>query len=214
MQSKSRGRYRRYESNRVEILRAAAREFSRHGFAVSTMKEIGERIQMTKGNLYYYFQSKHELLYFCQEYSLNMMLAEARQVLRREKRADAQLREIIRAQLGCMLDEMQASAAHIDFRDLPSGLLRSIIKKRDRYERLIRWVIQRGIQERVFRVCDVRAAAWAVLGALNWTAQWYRPGGPMSVDQIAGEFADLLVGGLLRRRIPRSQSANDRRRRR
>ena len=197
MESKLRGRYRRYESNRTEILRSAAREFSRNGFAVATMKEIGRRIRMTKGNLYYYFRSKHELLYFCQEYSLNIMLAEARQVMRAERRADVQLRKIIRAQLRCMLDETQGSAAHIDFRDLPAELLQSIIKKRDRYERLVRSVLRGGIRQRVFRPCDVRAAGWAILGALNWTAQWYRPEGGMSTDQIADEFADLLVGGLL-----------------
>ncbi len=160
------------------------------------MQEIANRIQMTKANLYYYFRSKQELLFFCQDYSLDRMLKEARQIIRRHATADAQLHEIIRAQLRCMLDDVQGSAAHIEFRDLPPALLRQIIKKRDRYEWLLRRVVRRGIEQDVYRDCDVRVVVWAILGALNWTAQWYSPEGALSVEEIGKEFADLLVGGL------------------
>ena len=40
----------------------------------------------------------------------------------------------------------------------------------------------------------------AILGALNGTAKWYRPDGPMTVDQSTAEFGRLLIQGLLRRR--------------
>ena len=160
------------------------------------MQEIADRIQMTKANLYYYFRSKQELLFFCQDYSLDRMLEEARQIVHSHAAADVQLHQIIRAQLRCMLDDVQGSAAHIEFRDLPPALLGKIIKKRDRYEHLLRSVIKRGMEQGVFRECDVRAAVWAMLGALNWTAQWYSPKGSLSVEEIGKQFADLLVGGL------------------
>jgi AcrR family transcriptional regulator len=196
VKSKSRGRYRNYHRNRLEILRSAAREFSRNGFAQATMQEIADCIQMTKANLYYYFRSKQELLFFCQDYSLDRMLEEARQIVRRHDAADVQLHRIIRAQLRCMLDDVQGSAAHIEFRDLPPALLGKIIEKRDQYEHLLRRLVKRGMDQGVFRECDVRAAVWAMLGALNWTAQWYSPNGSLSVEEIGEQFADLLVGGL------------------
>lgn len=193
---KGRKRHRRYQGTRLEILRSAAREFSRNGFALATMQEIGDRMQMTKASLYYYFRSKQELLYFCQDYSLDAMLKGAREILRAETAADAQLSAIIQNQLRCMLDELQASAAHIEFRDLPAPMLKKIIRKRDRYERLLRSVVERGIQQRVFRPCDSRVVVWAILGALNWTAQWYAPGGLLSAGQLAAQFADFLLCGL------------------
>jgi len=36
----------------------------------------------------------------------------------------------------------------------------------------------------------------AMLGAVNWTARWYRPDGPQGVDEIADGLADYLVKGL------------------
>jgi AcrR family transcriptional regulator len=207
VKSKSPRRYRQYDRNRLEILQSAARAFSRNGFHSATMQDIGERIRMAKGNLYYYFRSKQELLFFCQHYSLDRMLEEARKIVARKQSADVQLGEIIRAQLRCMLDKLQGSAAHLEFRDLPSRLLEQIVEKRDRYEKLLRDVVKRGIRQGVFRDCNIRAAVWATLGALNWTAQWYSPEGPMSVDQIAAEFSDYLVRGLIKstgRRVRKS----------
>ena len=59
-------------------------------------------------------------------------------------------------------------------------------------------MIERGIKQRVFRKCNVKTAVWAILGALNWTAQWFSPKGKISVDQLGQEFADLFINSLRR----------------
>ena len=63
-------RYRQFKDRRLEILRPAASAFTRSGFAHATMEDIADRVQMAKGNLYYYFPSKQDLLFFCQDESL------------------------------------------------------------------------------------------------------------------------------------------------
>ena len=40
---------------------------------------------------------------------------------------------------------------------------------------------------------DPRLARLFVLGAINWSAKWYRPGGRMSLDDIAAQAARLLL---------------------
>jgi len=77
-------------------------------------------------------------------------------------------------------------------------LLRKVIKKRDRYEETYRLVIERGIKQGVFRKCNVKTAAWAILGALNWSVQWFSPKGETKVDQLGQEFADLFISALKR----------------
>ena len=39
------------------------------------MDEIASALEMTKGNLYYYFRNKEEILFACHEYSLDVLLA-------------------------------------------------------------------------------------------------------------------------------------------
>ena len=72
---------------------------------------------------------------------------------------------------------------------------------RDAYERSVRDVIAEGIAKKVFRPVDAKLAAFAILGALNWMARWYRAGGGASADEIGHAFADLFLSGLL---LPRS----------
>lgn len=184
---------------RETILRAAAGVFRQRGFAQTGMREIAQAADLSPGNLYYYFASKHELLYFCQDHSLDRMLETAR-----DPRAGpggrggaaARLERVIRAHLACMLDELDGAAAHTEVDALPPPLKRRIVAKRDRYERAVRAIVAGGVRSRAFVPCDPKLVTRALLGALNWTARWYRPGGEQPPAVVADAFADYLVRGL------------------
>jgi AcrR family transcriptional regulator len=183
---------------RLEILRGAAGAFRRDGFERAGMREIARAVEMSPAGLYHYFRTKHEILYFCQDYSLDRMLEAAGRVRRRREPADVKLRRLIMAQMTCMLDELQGTAAHAEFSSLPARLLGKVVRKRDRYERLMRGVIEGGVRAKIFRPCDPKLVTLAILGAINWTIKWYRPDGARGANEIAGEFADYLVRGLKR----------------
>ena len=189
-------RNRRFTERRLEILRSAAAAFTRNGFTGATMEEIAEQAQMAKGNLYYYFPSKQELLFFCQDYSLTRLNEQADTVLKSKRPADAKLRALIALHVHTVLEELPGSTAHTDFRSLPKEQLRKIVRKRDRYEKAYRKVVEAGVQESLFEVGDAKTTVWAILGALNWIVQWYSPKGEMTAEQIARNFGDLFVGSL------------------
>jgi AcrR family transcriptional regulator len=189
-------RYRQFTDRRLEILRSAADAFAKNGFSGATMEEIADKVNMAKGNLYYYFPSKQELLFFCQEQSLDRLIDQADSTSKSNAPADEQLRAIIVAHVKTILEEIYGSTAHTDFRSLPAAQLKKVIKKRDRYEKTYRAVIERGIKEGVFRRCNVKTTTWAILGALNWTVQWFSPEGAISVDELGTDFADLFVHSL------------------
>jgi len=191
-------RYRQFTERRLEILRSAASAFTRSGFTRATMGEIADKVQMAKGNLYYYFPSKQDLLFFCQYESLGRLINEASTITKSKLDADEQLRAMIVCHIRTILEELPGSTAHTDFRSLPPPLLRKVIKKRDRYEEAYRFVIERGIKQGVFRKCNVKTAAWAILEALNWSVQWFSPEGEITVDQLGRKFADLFVNALKR----------------
>ena len=189
-------RYRQFTDRRLEILREAASAFTRTGFTRATMEDIADKVRMTKGNLYYYFPSKQDLLFFCQDESLGRLIDETQTIAKSKLPADEQLRAMIISHVKTILEELPGSTAHTDFRSLPAPLLRKVIRKRDRYEQAYRSVIERGIKQGVFRKCNVKTAAWAILGALNWSVQWFSPKGEISVDQLGADFADLFIHSL------------------
>jgi AcrR family transcriptional regulator len=188
----------RYKSlaKRLEILRAAAAVFRRRGFDRAGMREIADGLGVTTGVLYYHFKDKDEILYFCQDYSLDRMLEEGARIRREKAAPGVRLRRLIEAQLTCMLDELQGSAAHVEFAGLPPPLLKKIVAKRDKYERLMRGVVSQGMRTGAFRKRDPKLVTLAMLGAINWTIKWYRPEGRQSAARISREFADYLIKGL------------------
>lgn len=186
-------------AKRLAILRGAARAFRAHGYAATGMREIAREAELSLGVLYYYFASKTELLYFCQDYSLDCMLEVARHALSGYVPHPGQrLRTIIDAQLRLMLDELDGAAAHLEVDALPPSLRARVVKKRDRYEQAVRRIVADGVRSGAFVPCDPKLVTRAILGALNWTARWYRPDGEQPPAAVASAFADYLVRGLER----------------
>src|SRR5499433_4057578 len=66
---------RKNEARRLAILRAAARVFRRLGVSATGMREIADEADLSPGNLYYYFAGKDEILLYCQERTLERLLA-------------------------------------------------------------------------------------------------------------------------------------------
>jgi len=187
---------RRSEGRRHEILRAAARVFRRRGLAAAGMREIAEEADLSPGNLYYYFSGKDELLRFCQERTLEHMLAAIEAARALPASSAERVRAVLRAHVHAMLDELEGATAHLEVELLPEALRRSVIQKRDRYERALRELVKEGVARGEFAACDAALVTRAMLGAVNWTARWYRPDGAQSVAQIANGLADYLVKGL------------------
>ena len=115
---------------KLEILRGAAAAFRNRGYAATSVRDIARQTGMTPGNLYYYFRNKQEILYFCQDYSLDVLLRQARRIRRRRIGPEEKIKALVRAQVLCMLDELHGSAGHIEFHAIPPARLRRIIAKR------------------------------------------------------------------------------------
>jgi AcrR family transcriptional regulator len=186
----------RAEARRFEILRAAARVFRRRGFAATGMREIAAEAGLSPANLYHYFNGKQELLYFCQDRSLDRMLAALDEPRPPEHPIRERLREVLVAHARCLLDEFDGSAAHLEVGGLPPELRQTLVDKRDRYERGVRRLVAEGIGSGEFAPCDPEIVTRAMLGAVNWSARWFRPDGPRRASSVAADLSDYLLRGL------------------
>lgn len=187
---------RRSDGRRREILHAAARVFRRRGIVAAGMREIAEEAGLSPGNLYYYFDSKDELLLFCQERTLEHMLAAVDAAKAVGQSSAEQLRAILRAHVHALLDELEGATAHLELDALPDALRAPMIRKRDRYERALRSLVAQGVARGEFSPCDAALVTRAMLGAVNWTARWFRPDGAQTAGQVADAISQYLVKGL------------------
>ena len=162
------------------------------------MREIAQGLGLAPGALYYYFESKEDLLHACQRLSLERLLRSATVIAATAAAPGEKLRRLVLAHLSHVLGELGGSFAHVEFQALPEEKLREVVRWRDAYERLVRGVIDEGIATGAFRATDGKLAALALLGALNWAAVWWRPDGAFSVEEVARQTADLFLKGLER----------------
>jgi AcrR family transcriptional regulator len=179
---------------RVEILKSAAAAFRRRGYHGASVDEIASALEMTKGNLYYYFRNKEDILYACHEYSLDILLGLMREVQGQTIPADEKLRKLILAFVHLILDELQGTALTLEPDALSPPLLGKVIAKRDEFDRGMRAIIRQGMDEGLFAKSDPKMMEFAIMGAVNWISKWFDPAGPMSSQQIGEAFANYLVG--------------------
>src|SRR5262245_31003536 len=105
---------RRRDATRVAILRAAGRIFRERGFAETAMRDIAAGADLSVANLYLHFSGKDEILFFCQDRSLDLMLAAVAEAKRLpDGGAAGRLRHVLRAHADAVLDEVEGAVAHV-----------------------------------------------------------------------------------------------------
>ena len=185
-------------STRIDILKSAAAAFRRLGYHGATVEAIAAALRMKKGNLYYYFRNKEEILFACHQYSLDRLHEILDEVERSGQAPDEKLRRLIAAFVQTILDELHGTALFLDLEALSPSHLRTVIVRRDRFDRGIRRVIEEGMAAGAFARGDAKLLAFAILGAVNWIPRWFNPSGAASSEQIADTFSSYLIAGLRR----------------
>ncbi|MDX1502043.1 MAG: TetR/AcrR family transcriptional regulator [Thermoanaerobaculia bacterium] len=178
------------------ILEGASQVFRRRGLAATGMRDIAAELGMHVGNLYYYFENKQALLAFCQLDTLASLEELAASVEAAPRSAGEKLRRLIVGHVERLNERTPGSLAHLEVEALEEPWRSEVQRRRDAYEEVFRTLIRDGIAAGEFREVDPAVAALGVLGALNWTVKWFRPGGRRRAAQIGEEFADLLLNGL------------------
>ena len=183
------------ERRRDEILHAALLAFRARGYHETTLDDIATRLGVRKTALYHYFPDKEAILWACHRQALvelDRILAEAALL----RGAPAQLRHVVKEHVRVMVDTLEGSPLAFEVTAFRPARQREIIAARDRYERALRRMIDRGVKARSFRRVDSKIATFAILGAINWIARWYRPEGTLHAPELGAQFAAFLVGGL------------------
>jgi AcrR family transcriptional regulator len=149
---------------------------------------------MHSGSPFYHFASKQEMLLAVMEQGLVEGLRRSEAVLAERLPPKEKFRRLVRAHLGTIHDKGHDFIPVLlyDWRSLTPANRRRVIALRDRYDALWKRMLEELARDGLV-AGDPRVARLFVLGAVNWSAKWYRGGGRLSVDELAEQAARLLL---------------------
>ena len=183
---------------RQEVMDVAARIFSEKGYEATSIQEIAEEVGILKGSLYYYIETKEDLLFGVIKAAYDAALG----VVRELERRDGSALELIEALVYRHAEvfaatQVQSSVFFKEFRALSDDRQKEIREAGDIYSRFLRSQIRRGQDAgEIDPDINPRLAAIGIIGMMNSMAFWYRPDGPATAEQIGSEFSRLVIGGL------------------
>jgi AcrR family transcriptional regulator len=181
----------------LELQRVAIQLFRERGFHATSMQDLADALGMHRGSLYHYIAAKDDLLWTIVSGALERLDAHVRPELDGPGRGVDRVRRAITAHLRFAAGQRdELSLTHIELRSLHPERRRELVERRDAYERAWRDALAAGVADGSFRPIDVRLAGFMILSTCNWFTQWYRPDGPLSVEELAETLADLLLDGL------------------
>jgi AcrR family transcriptional regulator len=186
---------------RQEILRTAARLFQEQGYDGTSMNDVAAALKLSKGGLYHHFQSKDEILFDLMNHAMDItedrVIAPAKAISDPEER----LRVVIRRHIAVVLSERDREITVMLHENHPlSPALRKRInaRKKDYIHFLENLIAEVQALRGSKGAATARAAAFALLGMINWIYQWYRPEGKLQEEALVQQYTEIFFQGALR----------------
>jgi AcrR family transcriptional regulator len=181
-----------------QLLEAATFLFKEKGYHNTSMQDLADALGVQKGSLYYYIDSKEELLRRLLERATSVLGAQIDEVYAADLSPVDKLQRALENHAEIMMNNLNLVAVYLyEYRNLPPQRLEEALVVRKHYESVLMRILEDGIASGDFRPVNVKMAVFGLLGMLNWTHQWFSPEGELSAKEIAALLVDLALHGLL-----------------
>lgn len=179
----------------LKLVEAATRRFAERGYHGTSVREIAADAEMTVAGLYHHFESKQDLLQWIMVDALQDVLGRTRAAL---AEADddpvSQLRAVVVAWLLFHTHRQpEALIGSSELRSLDPNGFQKVVGLRDEQETVFRAVIDRGLASGVFDVPYPKEATRAIINMGYAVANWFRPSGPLTPDELGQRYALLAL---------------------
>lgn len=186
----------KYDRRRAQLVLDAATVFARRGYDQTPVAELTEELGLAAGGIYHYFAGKEQLLIGICDELMDPVLATAREIVASGDPAADRLHALVRAWVAHVVAHRDHMLVFQQERHVieHGHQWKRVRDSRKAFERLVEGVLDDVIAEGAADG-DRRVLLSALLGMVNHTAQWYRPGGRVKADALADGYVALVLRG-------------------
>ena len=185
-------------SMRECILDAAVQLFAEYGYHAAPLRDIARIAGIQAASIYHHYPSKQALLVEIMETYMQLLNNSTERIVREYADPLQQLHEVIANHIR-MHTTYKAEFFILDteIRSLERESRPSILALRHKYETLLQEILHEGMEQGIFRRCDVKVTSYAIITMCTQVAAWFHPDGRLSVQQVITIYRQLITEGLL-----------------
>lgn len=189
----------RYDEKLNAVLSASSALFAEKGFERATIRDVSQATRMSLAGLYYYFESKEELLFLIQFRTFESICAKLKGIIENETDPQACLHRMINMHFEYFIRNMNdLKICSREIESLKGSFYQVVAEKRKEYFDLTQSIFDNLLDESGGSSADSRLAALYLFGTLNWIYQWYKPGRYPDAEELASQLAGIYLRGFPR----------------
>ncbi len=183
----------------IDIYTKAAEIFHFQGFDATSMSNVAAAVDLTKAGLYYYIESKEDLLFAIMNYAMERLETLVIEPSREVADAETRLRSILERH-GRLLTEGNKAITILtdEIEGLKPKHRKQILDRKRVYFDFVRDTLEALRAEGNLRSVNTTVATFGLFGTLLWLPRWFRPEGRLTGEQVIAEIVEIAVGGLLK----------------
>jgi len=181
-----------------EIHGVVGRLFAQKGYHSTSMREIAQEMKMNPSSLYHYFRSKEDILFTLMNDAMDDALTTLNKICATPLPPEERLERVLgfytqyyagnQERLILLVNEMNS---------LSEGHRQILIKKQQQYVGLIRSILEELEAQGRLKPIHASVAVFAFFAMVHYTIKWYRPDGPVSLDDLTQSFSEIFTRGIL-----------------
>lgn len=178
------------------LLSSAARVFAQMGYHQTSMRDLARASGISLAGVYYYVESKEELLYLIQRRNFEAVIAGMRQVLAGVSDPVERLCRFVDNHLDYFATHMaEMKVLSHEAGALTGDYLQQVNDMKRDYTRALMDILAEVEDARGPAHISRRVAAYLLFGMMNWIYNWYDPLGDVGVEVLSQHVCRLFLGG-------------------
>jgi AcrR family transcriptional regulator len=183
---------------REEFLTAALNRFAKYGYLGTSTRDICAEVGLVHSAIYNYFPSKEAIVLAIEEREMTAMLDGLTNVIEAHgQNIHARLTATVRYVFERSVVRRNAWRLMADMiRSLKPRSRSAVVERRDRFENLVRTVLNEAIQAGVLPQQDVRLASLTLFGMAEGMSGWFRKNGPNTMEDVLDHATSFFLKGV------------------
>ena len=184
-----------YDEKLESILRTSAAIFAEKGYHQASIRDIARATGVSLSGLYYYFESKEELLFLIQDHAFGTLLSNLERLLEGVEEPHRRLRILMENHLRYFIHNVAEMKVLSHESESLTGEYRTRVNAKKR--RLTEVAAEILSELRPREDVDLRVATFAMFGMMNWLYNWYRPGFDVPLEKLVDDLSSIFLDGYL-----------------